>query len=356
MKRGLRFRLSLVMIGVVCGTLLIAGISAMVEIHYHFRMYQEQETAGDRPTGLNEHLEQALLQSIGWTMLGAVVLAVAISLYFAKRLTSPLSEMKHTAERMTQGKLDVRTGVAGNDELAELGKALNHLASQLEEQEQLRVAMTQDIAHELRTPLAILKSHLQALMEQVWEPTPERIRSCFEETARLTALVADLEQLTLMDSPHFRLKREPASLVSLLRQSYELMNAAFRQKEVKLVVQTEGSDPILLVDRDRFIQILVNLLSNALRFTPASGLVEVSFAEQNGMVLLSVRDTGPGIPEGELPYVFERFYRTEKSRSRKSGGSGIGLAIVKKLVDAHDGNISIESGPGTTVTIRMPEA
>ncbi|RAV18772.1 sensor histidine kinase [Paenibacillus contaminans] len=357
MKRGLRYRLSLVMIGVVCGTLLIAGISAMAEIHYHFGMYQEQFETGQQQPGLNKHLEQALLQSIGWTMLGAVILAVAISLYMAKRLSSPLSEMKRAAERMTLGMLDARTAVDGTDEIAELGRTLNHLAAQLQRQEQLRVTMTQDIAHELRTPLAILKSHLQALHERIWEPTPERIRACYEESERLASLVADLEQLTLMDSPQFRLHREPEPLTPILHQSVELVTAAFLQKGVALEYEPLDSDMRLLIDRDRFIQIIVNLLSNALKFTPAGGTVYLSSTVQNGDIVIAVRDTGPGVPEDALPYVFERFYRADKSRSRNftdGGGGGIGLTIVKKLVEAHEGTVTAESGPGTTVCIRLP--
>lgn len=355
MKRGLRFRLSFLFIGVACGSLLIAGISMMAAILYHFQMYQNQYGNDHNMPGFNYHLEQALLQSIGWSLSGAVLLAVLISLYVAKRLSAPLVDMKRAAVQMMQGKLAVRTNVKGNDEIADLGKGLNQLAEQLQRQDQLRVSMTQDIAHELRTPLATLKSHIQALLDQVWEPTPARIRACYEETERLISLVADLEQLTLMDSHHFRLQRKPEDLTNLFQQSVEIVTAAFMEKGVHLDVNPIP-DINLLVDRDRFIQIMVNVVSNALKFTPEGGRVVICAIDETDTVLIAVKDTGTGITQADLPFVFERFYRVEKSRNRKSGGGGIGLTIVKKLVNAHNGSVWIESGQGTKVFIRLPKS
>lgn len=354
MKRGLRFRLSLLLIGVASGILLIAGISFMAGTHYHFRLYQDQYGMDHSLPGLAYHLEQALLQSMMWTLVGAVLLSIMISLYVAKRLSAPLVEMKNAAEQITRGKLTVRTSIRGNDELADLGKALNHLAEQLQKQEKLRVTMTQDIAHELRTPLATLKSHMQAMLDQIWDPTPARLRACYEETERLIALVADLEQLTVMDSPHFRLQRKPEDLSTLIQQSLGIVAAAFMEKGVRLDVMPHLSVR-LHVDRDRFIQVLVNVLTNALKFTPEKGQVKIQVQDENDTVLIAIQDTGTGIAPNDLPYVFERFYRVDKSRNRKMGGAGIGLTIVKKLVEAHGGTVWIESDKGTTVYLRFPK-
>ncbi len=354
MKRGLRYRLSLLLVCMVVGMLLLAGISLMVETHYHFQLYQEQYGTVNNLQGLTFHLEQALLQSMMWTLIGTVVLAAMISLYVAKRLSAPLIDMKEAAEKITRGDLSARTNVPGNDELSELGNALNHLAAQLQKQEQLRVTMTQDIAHELRTPLTTLKSHIQAMLDQIWEPTPARLQACYEETERLIMLVSDLEQLTEMDSPHFRLHRKPENLTALIEQSVRILSAAFLEKGIRLEVGPHP-DLRLNVDRDRLIQILVNVLSNSLKFTPEGGQVEIRVKDENDSVLITVQDTGPGIAPEDLPYVFERFYRADKSRNRKWGGSGIGLTIVKKLVDAHGGTVWIESGHGTKVYIRLPK-
>lgn len=355
MKRGLRFRLSLLLIGVASGMLLIAGISMIVETHYHFKLYQDQYGMDHNLQGLNLHLEQALLRSIIWTLLGAVILAILISLYVAKRFSAPLIEMKRAAEQMTRGKLSVRTHVLGNDELADLGNALNHLAEQLQKQERLRISMTEDIAHELRTPLATLKSHMLALLDQIWEPTPARIRACYEESERLISLVADLEQLTSMDSPHFRLQRKLEELPALIDQSVNIVIAAFMEKGVQLDTKSIPTASIT-IDRDRFQQMLVNILSNSLKFTPEGGHVCIRAEDEQESVVIAIQDSGTGIDSAELPYVFERFYRTDKSRNRKSGGGGIGLTIVKKLVEAHGGTIWIESNKGTTVFVRLPKS
>ncbi|MEB3101052.1 sensor histidine kinase [Ferviditalea candida] len=354
MKRDLRFRLSLWLIGVASGILLIAGGVLMAETHYHFNMFQVQYGADLSLPGLFEHLEQALLQSMLWTLFGSVILTIMISLYIAKLLSAPLVEMKLTAEQMAKGNLAVRTRIKGNDELAELGKALNELAVQLNRQEQLREAMTQDIAHELRTPLATLKSHIQALLDRIWEPTPSRLQACYDETQRLIALVSDLEQLTALESPYFQLECKPEPLALLIRQSSDIATASFMKKNVRLTVQCPPSI-VLSTDRDRFIQILVNLLSNSLKFTPEGGVVEIRAKEDDQAIVIAVHDTGAGIASEDLPYIFERLYRGDKSRNRKSGGSGIGLAIVKKLVEAHGGTVRVESvqGQGTTFYLQF---
>lgn len=358
MRRGLRYRFSMFLILMATGILVISGVSLFLETRYHLHMYKQQSGMLNNANVLYYHLEQALLRSIIWTIVGSIALAVVVSLLAAKRLTQPLLQMKHVAEQMKAGLLHARTRIKGDDELTDLGQSINHLAEQLQTQEQLRITMTQDIAHELRTPLATLKSHMQAFIDGVWEPTPARISSCYEEIERLTDLVADLEQLTAMDSPHFILERKETDLTVLIGQSADLVIAAFMQKNVALQIQV----PQVLrfsADPNRFTQILVNLLSNALKFTPEGGCVNIRANEdKDDTVLLTIQDTGPGIAAGDIPFVFERFYRADKSRNRQSGGSGIGLTIVKKLVLAHGGTIWIESsqGEGTIVFIRLPRS
>ncbi|AJY73504.1 sensor histidine kinase [Paenibacillus beijingensis] len=348
-------RLSFLLIGVASSILLISIISLFALVHDHFALFAAQTSDGrDSMPGLMHHLEQAVFQSMLWTLVGAVALIILISLYIAKRVSAPLEQMKVAAELMTQGKLDNRIFIAGRNELSDLGKALNHLAEQLQRQEKLRITMTQDIAHELRTPLATLKSHMLALLDNVWEPTPDRLSACYEEIERLIALVADLEQLSGMDSPHFQLNKKTENVSALIRQSADIMTAAFMEKGVHLTFRADES-LYMYADRDRFIQIMVNILSNALTFTPAGKSVHIQAKDEEASVLIAVQDTGIGIPSTELPLLFERFYRVDKSRNRKSGGGGIGLAVVKKLVEAHDGAVWIESGDGTTVYVRFPK-
>ncbi|RJE86197.1 sensor histidine kinase [Paenibacillus sp. 1011MAR3C5] len=358
MKRRLHLRLALVIIALAAGIVAIATISIVLETHYHFTMYQEQHEASgmDGNAGaLAYHLEQALIQTILWTGLGSITLAVILGFYVARRISEPLVHMKRIAERMSSGQWHSRVHVKGEDELAQLGASLNSLADQLRQQEQLRVTMTEDIAHELRTPLATLKSHMRAMEDGIWAPTPERIHACCEEIERLAELVAELEDLTHVESPTFQLDRRMASLEEVIRRAGDLVYAAFREKGVDFICRTDPGLQ-LAMDPNRMMQIMVNLLSNALKHTPQGGAVYVEAVDEGAQVSLLVKDTGSGIPAEELPYIFERFYRAEKSRSRRTGGSGLGLTIVKQLVTAHGGTLYAESGEaGTSMYIKLPK-
>jgi len=353
MKKRLHTRLALIIIAIAVGIVLIATISIILETHYHFSMYQEQSSREDLPQ-LNYHLEQALIQTILWTCLASIILAVIVGLYVARRISDPLVRMKLVAERMTTGQWNTRVAVSGTDELAELGTSLNKLAEQLQKQEQLRMTMTEDIAHELRTPLATLKSHMRAMEDRVWDPTPERIHACYEEIERLTELVTELEDLTHVESPGFQLVRREEALAAIIAKGVELVAAAYREKKVQ--IHWSVSPMIRLkVDPHRMIQILVNLMSNALKFTPADGEVRIEAIEEGTYVHIVVQDTGAGIPPDDLPYLFERFYRADKSRNRTTGGSGLGLTIVKQLVAAHGGEVWAESIQGAAFHIRLPK-
>jgi signal transduction histidine kinase len=356
MMKGLRARLALTCIGIASGTVFISSLFFILATKYHLSLYYKQMPGIDpRAVHLNYHFEQAMIQSTLLTVFGSIILAIIVSLYITKRITAPLIEMRKVAEQMTQGNLQSRVAIRGKDELAELGQALNHLTEELEKQEALRKNLTSDIAHELRTPLATLKSHMEAFKDGIWKPTPDRIDSCYEEIERLIHLVSDLEQLTRLESPGFTLEQSEEDLADIARQGVRSMQAAFVQKGVDL--QVHANDGVRVrVDRKRVIQILVNLLSNALKFTDSGGKVMVRVKEETNGGMLIVSDNGAGIPSSEIPKVFERFYRVDKSRNRKLGGSGIGLTIVKKLVEAHEGKIWIESeeGKGTTVSILFP--
>ncbi|GMK47015.1 hypothetical protein PghCCS26_41440 [Paenibacillus glycanilyticus] len=355
MNKRLHNRLAFIIIGTAACILLISALSVLLATHYHISMYHDQaESMNHDASGLDYHLEQALIQSIIWTFAGSIVLAALIGFYFAKRISKPLVNMKKIAESMANGQLDKRITVNGEDELAELALSLNELAAQLHKQEQLRVIMTEDIAHELRTPLATLKSHMRAFEDGIWEPTPERIHACYEEIERLTKMVAELEDLTHMDSPVFQLVRQQELLSALIQQVVAIVSAAYLEKEVNLTFRCSPHIRIF-VDHSRVTQILVNLLSNALKFTPPNGQVHVEAVEEGHDVLIRVHDTGSGIEKEDIPYLFERFYRSDKSRNRRTGGSGLGLSIVKKLVTAHGGQVWAENQNGVVITIRLPQ-
>lgn len=357
--KGLYARIATAFIVVACGVLLITTVTFILETHYHISLYQQQaqDMKNINSPAFYTHFEQAHIQSVLWSAVLGVILAVVLSLFVAKRITSPLIQMRKVAERMAKGELGARVQIKGNDEIATLGISLNFLAQQLIHQEQLRKTMTADVAHELRTPLTTLKSHMEALIDGVWEPTPKRLESCHEEIERLRHIVGDLEQLTEMEAPQFHLNIQKENLSSIVSQSVEASRASFERKGVRLLF-TETPEIFARVDRQRLGQILMNLLSNALKFTPTGGDVSVDLLQEKGSFVITITDTGIGIPSEELPYVFERFYRVDKSRDRKSGGSGIGLTIVKRLVEAHDGTIQLKSTPGagTIVEILLPKS
>ncbi|OOE13076.1 sensor histidine kinase [Fictibacillus arsenicus] len=354
MFRGLHARLAISFVIAASSILIIASIIIMLEVHYHLSMFKEDVPDFNSISPLTHHFEKALLSSILWTSIGAVLLVTIISYFVAKGLSTPLIQMRNAAEKMAKGDLGVRTETLGNDELNDLGVSLNQLASQLQRQETARKNMTSDIAHELRTPLATIKSHLEAFEDGVFQPTPERLHSLKEEIERLILLVQDLEHLTAMESPQSVLELKQEDLNNVISRSIDAVSASYVQKGVKL--ESISAVPIeLKLDSKRMTQVFINLLTNALTYTPAGGYVTVTAAELPAHVHVKVKDTGKGIPKDEVDQVFERFYRSEKSRNREFGGSGIGLTIVKRIIEAHDGQIWIESelGKGTEVHIRF---
>ncbi|MFX3637314.1 MAG: sensor histidine kinase [Candidatus Pristimantibacillus sp.] len=356
MRNSLSFRLSFLLILYTGVILIMASIIIINATHYHFQLYGNELEQGHNKTDLlNTHLEQAVIQSIGLTIGGALIIALILSIYIAKRISSPLISMKNLTLVMARGKRDIRLPLkeAPKDELGELAASINHLAEQLQQQEQLRVSMTENIAHELRTPLTTLNSYLSAIQDGIWEATPERIQSSREEIYRLIHLVNDLEELQTLSSLDFDLSRDDVRLVKSIEQVLNFMQPSFSEKGV--ILETgKLPDVMIYADERRLIQIWTNLISNALKFTPETGKVKISGKIKPDGIQVTVEDTGIGIPDKELAHVFERFYRVDKSRNRNTGGGGLGLAITKALVERHGGQVWAESDRGTLVHVHLP--
>ncbi len=354
--KSLYFRIVLACTLIASGVLIAAAITLVYQTHMHFLEYQTQVQDVKMNAGmLDDHFEMALNQTILWTSVVGLLLIFIISSVVARRISAPLIQMRRTAEHMSKGDLTTRNEVKGHDEIADLGHSLNHLAEQLQRQETLRKHMTADVAHELRTPLATLKSHIEAMIDGVWEPSHERLISCYEEVNRLGVIVGDLEQLAAVESPNFKLNVDEEDMSELVNISIESLRPFVEQKGLTLILQSEGQ-VMARVDKHRIGQILTNVFMNALKFTPTGGTVTVVSCVRNGKPTLMIQDTGIGIDQADLPYIFERFYRTEKSRARASGGSGLGLTIVKRLVENHGGSIEAKSvkGEGTRIVIQFP--
>ncbi|MCE5184480.1 MAG: Adaptive-response sensory-kinase SasA [Synergistaceae bacterium] len=287
-----------------------------------------------------------------------LVVAVIISFVMADVISRPILNVSKRASLISRGKYRVQDDLRSDiTELQMLIDSINRLGLGLEEQEELRKRLMSDIAHELRNPLTIIKSHLEAFEDGVWEPTKERIQLTVDEIDRLSRMISEIEKLTLIENAGKGLVLESVNLSKEIERVAMTFDPLFRAKSVELKREIE-KDVMLAADGDKIRQAVENLLSNALRYTDSGGRTTIYLEKAGGDVHIKVRDTGIGISDRDLPYIFERFYRTDKSRARSSGGLGIGLAITKAVVEAHGGSVTAESreGEGSIFIIRLPLA
>lgn len=285
----------------------------------------------------------------------AVVVALLVGIAVVNGITRPLRRLTGAVRRLGAGERGARANLSAPGELGELAAAIDRMAANLEREDELRRALTADVAHELRTPVTILAGQCEALLDGVAEPTPEQISSLHEEVLRLGRLIEDLEALAAAEAAGLRLRRAPVDVGEVVGHEARILLPQFAAAEVAL--ETRLSEAAVVDgDRERLRQVTRNLLANALKFTPAGGRVEAGVAVRDGAVDLTVSDTGPGIPADELPHVFERFWRGRGASG--TAGSGVGLAVVEELVHAHGGTVSAASPPGrgATFTVELPRA
>lgn len=286
-----------------------------------------------------------------WASLVALGLAVLLSYLLMRRVLRPLSQMTHITKEIAAGKFSLRADVGTSDEVGELGEAFNSMADSLEKVEQLRKNMVADVAHELRTPLTNLRGYLEALHDGVIPPTMETFQMLQQENLRLVHLVESLQQLARADAAQAYLKKEKLSLQKLVLQMVELQRPNFSYKNIAVHLQGLAEEYWVAVDRDKLLQALRNLVENCWKYTPENGEVVISLTMSDGWVTVNFQNSGQGIIEEDLPYIFERFFRADRSRSRgarDAGGGGIGLAITRELIEAHGGEVGATSHPGIT--------
>jgi two-component system sensor histidine kinase BaeS len=288
----------------------------------------------------------------------AGVVSLLLALLISYQLLRPVKDLTQAARRLASGDLSQRVAARGSDELAVLGKAFNQMADALQNAQESRRALTADIAHELRTPLAVQRANLEALQDGVYPLTAENIGAVLEQNVLLTRLVDDLRTLALADAGQLTLERVPTDFPAFVQRVAERFTPQAAARQIALRLETAPGSAIkpVLLDPLRGEQILNNLLSNALRYTPEGGQVTLTLSAYPGGVRLDVHDSGPGIPDEALPYIFERFYRADKSRSRIEGGSGLGLAIARQLALAHGGSLTAANHPqgGAVFTLQIP--
>jgi signal transduction histidine kinase len=296
------------------------------------------------PEGLAtvERIQRAIV--IAGLSAGAVALVIAGLL--AWRLINPLRRLSDAADAIARGDLSQRVAVSSSDEVGELAASFNHMAAELERAEKLRRNMTADVAHELRTPLAIARGKLEGVLDGVYPATAEHLLPILEATDLLTVLVDDLRTLAQAEAGNLTLERRPVDVGDLLHDAAVNFEPQASDQQVELALELPSEPLEVLVDWHRVSQVLGNLLTNALRHTPAGGRVTLSAEPAGSDVRVIVVDTGTGIAPEDLPYVFDRLWRGDRSRSRTSGGSGLGLAIARHLVELHGGTIGAASQPG----------
>ena len=310
---------------------------------------------------LYQEFTGTLTTGILYSTLGAAALALVLGYYVAQRTLRPVRLLTGAAERVRHGDLGARVEVPGDDEMAGLARSFNEMSLALQDAEKHRREIVADVSHELRTPLAVLKSNFEGIKDGVVEGTPQLMESLAGEVDRLTRLVSDLHVLSLADAGRLDLRLEPVRCSDLLAQTVSAHQAGASARGIHLEMQpVEGAGASVLGDPIRLSQVLSNLVDNSIRHVREGGTVTLKavLVEDGGkrVARITVTDTGEGIPDDDLPHVFERFYRGEKSRSRRTGGSGLGLAIAHDIVTAHGGTITVEStiGKGTTFAVTLP--
>ncbi|CAG9609629.1 sensor histidine kinase [Pseudoneobacillus rhizosphaerae] len=308
----------------------------------------------DAESNFLKAIQQYILVAVALTIL----LAFIMSILFSRKLTEGFQKLSLGAKALKKHQHDIEIPLDNlSEEMKELAISFNELARSLAKEERLRKQFTWDLAHELRTPLATLRSQIEAYQDGIWDPTPKRLEQSHEELMRLVRLVNELEKLLAAENPQIKLEKVKLIPDEIVKRMYESFSLSFKQKGVDLKVESTERSAGFSGDKDRVIQILTNIINNALKYTPEGNGVSLSVVEKDEMVGFSIKDEGSGIPEEDIPHVFERFYRGDKSRDRKTGGIGIGLSIVKALVDAHNGKIEVNSslGKGTQVNILFPK-
>jgi len=303
--------------------------------------------------------EVKYIKGLNQLLMGTGILALILSLiagaYMAKRLSKPIGNVIEGAKKISSGEYETKIQKeSSTTEIIELTDAINNLGQGLGRQETLRKQMSSDIAHELRTPISILQSHLELMIDGIWEADNKRLENLHNESVRLGKLVDELGKIAELEGENLVLNKVKLDMNELGLSVVRTVESELFKK--KIILTYDGEEAFVKVDSDKIKQVMMNLLLNALKYTDQEGTVKVSVKKAASKILVSIEDNGIGIPEENLENVFERFYRVDKSRTRNSGGTGIGLAIAKVIIEAHGGKIAAKSveGHGSCFTFELP--
>jgi signal transduction histidine kinase len=285
-------------------------------------------------------------------------LSILFGLIVSRTQTRPLAQLAATAHAFRKHELDRRATIKGSIEIVEVAQAFNAMAEELQQSETLRRNLVADVAHELRTPLTVLQSRLYGILDDVYQVDKTQIASLYDQTRLLSRLVDDLLELSRAEAHQLSLNKQLTNLEPMLEDTISTFQLVAKDKDITLTADIAECLPPIPVDVERMNQVIFNLVTNALRHTSAGGTIEVKASGDDTGLEVAVKDTGEGIPPEDLPHIFERFYRVDRSRQRASGGTGLGLAIAKNIVEAHGGTLTAYSegipGHGTVFTVRLP--
>lgn len=357
-----------ILVVAVCIGVVIAITRQLTLTIYNSRHAEMQEmmARGEHPMApdqnrvalIEEAFRNAVNEALFWGGLIAVMLAVIISLLISRRITRPIHDMAAVTERIAEGDYSRRVDLRSRDEIGSLARSLNRMAERLDESEQTRRELIGNIAHELRTPLTSISGYMEGLADGVVPASGETWELLGREAQRLSRLVDDLQKLSRAEAGQEMFDIVSLPVAPFLERIISKMKPQFGEKGIDLSLEVNDGIPAVLADEDKLEQVLVNLIDNAFRYTEAGGRVLVGADAGRDGVEIRVTDTGIGIDPDDLPYIFERFYRAEKSRSREQGGSGIGLTIAKRYVESLGGTIAArsEGRSGAVFTVVLPAA
>lgn len=368
-RLGWKFFLSYLIVIFAGSVGLLIAVELAIPSSFQRHMMGMSDMMGQMNQNIGRNLSSSLFtnyriavrEAVYWAAMAALASAGLVSYLVSRWVTSPIQEIttasRHIAEGNYQERVSMPNSSSSADELSQLVLSFNQMAEQLEATENLRRQLISDVTHELRTPLTTIQGYAEGLRDSVLPDTPEMYQQIHREAERLSHLVDDLQQLSRVEAKAFSLEWERIPVQDLLETVQSRMAIQFQEKGVELHIIYPEDLTMVRADPRRLEQVLLNLIGNALQYTPPEGRVVVTVNQQDRCLEFIIRDTGEGIPPEHLPHIFTRFYRVDKSRARTSGGSGIGLTIAKHLVEAHGGDISAEStgaGEGSTFRFTIP--
>ena len=300
------------------------------------------------PTDIHRMFLSSIHYYLLWASLAALILAFILSYLLTRKVLQPLSQMIAGTRDIAAGNFTARVNVTSGDEVGQLGTSFNRMADSLERIEQLRKNMVADVAHELRTPLTNLRGYLEAVNDQVIPPSTETMVLLEKETLRLVKLVDNLQQLSRAEAARLYLKKEPLVVSEQIADLLPLYQPILEEKRISISLEFKEDAARVEADRDKFLQAVRNLLDNSVKYTPKNGKITINGHRKAAETEIRFCNSGPEISQEDLPFIFERFFRTDRSRSRDIGGAGIGLAITKELIEAHGGRVGAQSENGQT--------